>query len=232
MKNLAIIPARGGSKRIPGKNIKDFLGKPIIAYSIEAALESKLFDEVMVSTDDIEIAELAKRFGAKAPFFRSEKNADDSATLTDVLIEVVKDYEEHGVIIENVCCILPTAPFVTSERIIEGYEVMQGGKLSAVFPVLRFSYPIQRALKVDNNGKVSMIRPENLFVRSQDLMPAFHDSGQFYWVEKDALLNEKTIFAKNTGVIKLSELEAHDIDTPEDWNIAEMKYKILRELEL
>jgi pseudaminic acid cytidylyltransferase len=224
-KCLAIIPARGGSKRIPRKNIKDFLGKPIIAYSIEAALKSELFDEVMVSTDDSEIAEIAKKYGAKAPFFRSEKTSNDYAGIAEVAAEVLEEYKEE---FTYFCIIFATAPFITHERLIEGYKLVKEKKFSSVFPVRKFSYPIQRALELKNH-KVSMIWSENYTKRSQDLTSAYHDSGQFYWVNTAEFLKEKKVFMENSGAIILSDLEVQDIDTTEDWELAEMKYRILIE---
>ena len=227
MKNIAIIPARGGSKRIPRKNIKDFLGKPIIAYSIEAALESNLFDEVMVSTDDEEIAHIAKLYGAKVPFMRSNNNANDYATLADVMIEVVEEYMKFNIEIQNVCCILPTAPFVTSKRLIEANKTFIKNKYDSLFPVLEFSYPIKRSLIKKDNGTVKMAWPEHLNTRSQDLVSHYHDSGQFYFIKKDILQKEKSLFTSNSGVVELSQLEVQDIDTLDDWKNAEIKYTII-----
>jgi len=178
MKNLAIIPARGGSKRIPRKNIKPFLGKPIIAYSIEAAINSKLFDEVMVSTDDDEIAEVAKKYGAKVPFMRSVKNSDDYATTADVLFEVLDNYNLKE--FDYACCIYPGAPMITKVTLSEAYDKLISHNFDSVFPIVQFSYPIQRSLKVFD-AKVSMVYPEYLISRSQDLEKRFHDAGQFYW---------------------------------------------------
>ncbi|MDV7137591.1 pseudaminic acid cytidylyltransferase [Maribacter sp. TH_r10] len=226
MDNLAVIPARGGSKRIPRKNIKPFLGKPIIAYSIEAALKSDLFDEVMVSTDDKEIAEIAKKYGAKVPFLRSEDNANDFAVLADVIEEVIIKYKSKGMVFENVCCILPTAPFVTSEKIKEAYKKLAHNDFDSVFPVLEFSYPIQRSLKAEHD-KISMVWPEHLNTRSQDLEPRYHDAGQFYWIKSKAFLEEKKILTYNTGAINISILHAQDIDTETDWKLAEIKYKMM-----
>lgn len=226
MNNLAIIPARGGSKRIPRKNIKDFLGKPIIAYSIEAALDSGLFEEVMVSTDDNEIAEIAIKYGAKIPFFRSEKTANDFAHVAEVIEEVLDSYRSENKQFDNFCCIFSTAPFISKKRLKEGYELMLKNNFDSVFPVLKFSYPIQRALKIENE-KVSMILPENFNKRSQDLMPAYHDSGQFYWMKTQEFYKQKRVFAENSGAIILSEMEVQDIDTIEDWEVAEMKYKLI-----
>lgn len=226
MSNLAIIPARGGSKRIPRKNIKPFLGKPIIAYSIEAALKSNLFDEVMVSTEDDEIAKIAKEFGAKVPFLRSKDNANDFAVLADVIEEVMTIYKKQNKNFDTICCILPTAPFVTSKIILEAYNKLKVNDLDSVFPILEFSFPIQRSLKIEND-KINMVWSENLNVRSQDLEPRYHDSGQFYWVKSSSFNKEKKLLTDNSGAIVISELQAQDIDTETDWKLAEIKYKIM-----
>lgn len=226
MANLAIIPARGGSKRIPRKNIKPFLGKPIIAYSIEAAIKSNLFDEVMVSTDDEEIAKIAKQYGAKVPFLRSNDNANDFAVLADVVEEVVSNYAQNNEIFENICCILPTAPFVTSTKIIEAYKTLFNNNFDSVFPVLEFSFPIQRSLKIEDN-KVAMVWNEHLNSRSQDLESRYHDSGQFYWIKTQSFLTEKKLLTNDSGAIIISQLEAQDIDTETDWKLAEIKYKLM-----
>ena len=225
MGNICVIPARGGSKRIPRKNIKEFLGKPIIAYSIQAALDSGLFDEVMVSTDDLEIAEIAKNFGAKVPFMRSVKNSDDFATTFDVIEEVIQVYKSQGKEFENICCIYSCAPFVTSEILLKAYNQLIRYKFDTVFPIIAYSFPIQRALRVDQR-KVSMILEENLNSRSQDLEDSFHDAGQFYWCNIKQLLLSKKILTKNTGGVEISELEAQDIDNEIDWKLAELKYQI------
>jgi len=226
MSSIAIIPARGGSKRIPQKNIKSFCGKPIIEYSIQAALDSGLFSEVMVSTDDDVIAEIAMKAGASVPFFRSEKTANDYAHIGDVLLEVIETYNQNGQFFDTFCCILATAPFISAMRLKEGYHVLKNSDYDSVFPVLKFSYPIQRALKIDDRN-VSMIQPEHLLSRSQDLMPAYHDSGQFYWCRTNRFLSKKVVFTGNSGSIILSDMEVQDIDTPEDWEIAEFKYNVL-----
>lgn len=226
MKTLAIIPARGGSKRIPRKNISSFLGKPIIQYSIETALQSGLFSEVMASTDDAEISEISINAGAVVPFLRSPQTSNDTAHIADVVEEVLTMYKQIGKEYDVFCVIFPTAPFTRKERLLEGFELLKTGEFDSVFPVLKYSYPIQRSLKIEK-GKVSMIWPENLSKRSQDLPASYHDSGQFYWMKTAAFLTQKKLFAENSGAIILSEMEAHDIDTPEDWKIAEMKYKIL-----
>ena len=225
-KCLAIIPARGGSKRIPRKNIKNFLGFPIIKYSIESALKSNCFDEVMVSTDDKEIAEISKNYGASIPFYRKKENSNDFAMLADVIEEVILKYQEIGKYFDYVCCILATAPFVNKNRIVQGFEILQKNDADSVIPVTRFSYPIQRALKIDDE-KLQMFWPENCNVRSQDLTPAYHDSGQFYWIKTKSFLEQKKIFIKKTFPLIIPEIEVQDIDTPEDWIIAESKYKTL-----
>lgn len=217
--NLCIIPARGGSKRIPRKNIKDFLGKPIIAYSIEVALESELFSEVMVSTDDEEIADVAKQYGAKVPFMRSTNNADDHTPLKDVINEVSKQYRELGFIFEHICCLLPTAPFVTFEMLKNCFEMMNTG-FDSVRPIVKFNYPIQRALRC-TEGRVEMINPKYLLTRSQDLEESYHDAGLFYWMKFSNGLE-----GENKGGFVVSEKYVQDIDTLEDWELAELKYKI------
>jgi N-acylneuraminate cytidylyltransferase len=229
MSNLAIIPARGGSKRIPRKNIKDFLGKPILAYSIEAAIKSRLFDEIMVSTDDQEIADIAQQYSAKVPFLRTNENANDFATLADVLIEVVDQYKKNGKSFENICCILPTAPLTRPSRINEALTKLISEDLESVLPVVEFSYPILRALEFDEEHKLKMIWPEHLKARSQDFKPAYHDSGSFYWIKHEALHEQKTLFCKHGSAIVLPETEVQDIDNETDWKLAELKYKLLND---
>ena len=225
MGNICVIPARGGSKRIPRKNIKEFLGKPIIAYSIQAALDSGLFDEVMVSTDDLEIADIAEKYGAKIPFMRSAKNSDDFATTFDVIQEVINYYKDLSIEFDNLCCLYSCAPFVTPETLIKTYIQLVENKFDSVFPIIAFSFPIQRALRKDE-GKVSMILEDNLNVRSQDLEELFHDAGQFYWCKTEQLLKSKRLLTSNTGGVVISELEAQDIDTKTDWKLAELKYQL------
>jgi N-acylneuraminate cytidylyltransferase len=218
---LAIIPARGGSKRIPRKNIKDFLGKPIIAYSIEAALQSGLFDEVMVSTDDEEIASVAREYGAKVPFLRSPQCSDDYATIFDVIQEVLEHYQAMEKKVEYVCCVFATAPFVTAEMLKQGYEKLLHPSYDSAFAIQRYKFPIFRALKQDNEGRLAMIWPEHQNTRSQDLPESFHDAGQFYWAKTAALLEEGTFYTQKSTGILLSDLQAIDIDTLEDWKVAE-----------
>lgn len=226
MRSIAIIPARGGSKRIHRKNIKDFLGKPIMAYSIETAKNSGLFDEIMVSTDDEEIAELAQKLGAQVPFLRSAENANDFATTVDVLLEVIHHYERSGKKYQYGCCLYPTAPFITTELLMESKKQIVKHGYDCVFPVLPFTYPIQRALKIGNDGRIELFQPDFLTTRSQDLTPAFHDSGQFYWFNVSAVMEHKSLWTKNTAALTISEMDAHDIDNLEDWEIAEFKYKV------
>lgn len=229
MKPLAIIPARGGSKRIPRKNIKNFLGKPIIAYSIEAALRSGLFEEVMVSTDDAEIAAVARQYGAQVPFLRSAATADDVATTADVLLEVIGKYEALGKHFEYACCLYPTAPLIETDAIKEAFALLQTHTYDSVFPVLQYSYPIWRSLKIEA-GKASMNWPEHLHSRSQDLPPAYHDAGQFYWFRVAAFSESKQLFTANSGAVVLSELAVQDIDSETDWQLAELKYKLKHNL--
>lgn len=222
MSNLAIIPARGGSKRIPRKNIKSFLGKPIIAYAIETAIESGMFDEVMVSTDDEEIAEISRKYGASVPFMRSEQSSNDYATTAEVILEVLENYNE---IFAYACCIYPTAPFITKKILYKAFESLKDNQFDSVFPVVRFSYPIQRSLYADND-KIKMVWPEYLNCRSQDLDIRYHDAGQFYWFNVMTYQQKKRMFTDNSGFVEVSELEIQDIDNETDWAIAEMKYKL------
>lgn len=226
MRNVAIITARGGSKRIPRKNIKLFRGKPMIAYSIETALNSGLFDMVMVSTDDKEIAEISKQFGAEVPFIRSKQTADDFTGTADVMIEVLNDLQKIGKQFDNACCIYPTAPFITKQTIEESYKLLIDKKFDSVFPVCAFSYPIQRALQI-NDSKTSMVWEENINKRSQDLPARYHDAGQFYWTNIQEFLKAKKLFTTNSGSIILDELQVQDIDNETDWKLAELKHSLL-----
>ncbi|WP_276496161.1 pseudaminic acid cytidylyltransferase [Pontibacter litorisediminis] len=230
MSRLAIIPARGGSKRIPRKNIRNFLGRPILAYSIEAALSSGLFEEVMVSTDDEEIAQVARERGASVPFLRGTEASTDFATTAQVLEEVLSKYKERGKSFHEACCLYPTAPFITGDTLRKGYSMLTEDGFDTVFPVLRYSYPIWRSLKVEH-GKAVLNWPEHLNSRSQDLPAAFHDAGQFYWFRVDRFLESKRLFTPNSGVVELSELEAQDIDSETDWKLAELKFKLLHNVD-
>lgn len=228
MSTIAIIPARGGSKRIPKKNIRKFNGKPIIAYSIEACLAAQCFDTVLVSTDEEEIAAVAREYGASVPFLRSKENSDDHAGLAEVAIEVLEKFESHSQqAVDKFCLVLATAPFISAKRIKEGYKYLVESGMDAAVPMVRFSYPPQRGFRVSQSGQASMINPHLYTARSQDLEPVFHDCGQFYWIKKDSLLAEKRFFVERTGCIELPESEVQDIDTEEDWKIAEIKYKLM-----
>lgn len=223
--NLAIIPARGGSKRIPRKNIRDFLGRPIISVSISVAVDSGLFEEVMVSTDDPEIAEVALACGAKVPFMRSPETSNDFAPLADVIDEVKEQYGIQGRSFDNICCILPTAPLITVNNLRAGYQLLLDKGADSVRPLVRFGYAIERALKL-TDGRVEMLHPEHKYTRSQDLEPAFHDAGQFYWMKSECCLR-----GDNRYGFEISEVEAQDIDTEIDWKMAELKYQYLNQLE-
>lgn len=227
MKSIAIIPARGGSKRIPRKNIKDFLGMPIIAYSIKAAKESGVFDEVMVSTDDEEIAEVARKYGARVPFLRSSETANDYATTADVVNEVLDTYEKHGDKFNIVCCIYATAPFVTPERLVEAVKTLKTGDFDSAFTCVEYSYPVLRSLVIDHDGRLKMKWPEYKYSRSQDLQKLYHDAGQFYVSSVPAFKRNNSFRGDNTMPIILSELEVQDLDTYTDWSLAEMKYRMM-----
>jgi len=231
MKAVAIITARGGSKRIPFKNIKLFHNKPIIAYSIEAAISSRIFDEVMVSTDDPAIADIARKCGAVVPFMRSKETSDDHSTTADVLKEVIKEYNATGKKFLYACCIYPTAPFITGERLANAFQLLIKSEADSVVPVTKFSFPIWRSFKMDNN-KISYNWPEFAPRRSQDLPPAYHDCGQFYFFKCDRFLETGKLVTENTFGLEVPESEVQDIDNEEDWKIAEMKYDLLQKNKL
>ena len=224
MSNIAIITARGGSKRIPKKNIKEFCGKPIILYSIEAALESRVFDEVMVSTDSEEIKTIAEQYGASVPFLRSEVTSNDFATTADVISEVLEKYRGLGKNFDSFACIYPTAPFVTSRRLAEAMNILEGA--DAVLPVVKFSFPPQRAVVI-RDGSVLFQYPEFERARSQDLEPIYHDCGQFYMCKTDKFLKYRSLILPITKPYIMPDEEVQDIDTFSDWEIAEAKYKVL-----
>ena len=211
---------------MPRKNIKLFFGKPIIAYSIEAALKSGLFDEVMVSTDDKEIADIAQQFGAKIPFFRSTKNSDDQATTIDVLLEVLKEYSKEKIEFDYGCCIYPAAPFVTPELIEKFFQKLKEGKWDSIIPVVEYGHPIFRALTLKDDDKLEFINKKSIHSRTQDLKKSYHDSGQFYWFNINRLLKHKTLFMKNTTSIQVARDKVQDIDNEDDWGIAELKFKL------
>ncbi|MGN0425600.1 MAG: pseudaminic acid cytidylyltransferase [Acetatifactor sp.] len=228
MNSLAIITARGGSKRIPRKNIKLFCGKPILQYSIEAALDSGCFDQVMVSTEDAEIAEIAREAGAAVPFLRSNETSDDYATTADVIREVLEEYRKRGMEFTHACILYPTAPFVSAGKLREAMKLLVEQNADSVLPMVRFSFPPQRAF-VMNDGKISFAQQQYAKTRSQDLEPMYHDSGQFCCFRTDVFLEKKTLVTENTLGIEYPESEVQDIDTPEDWKLAELKYTLMKE---
>ncbi len=222
--NIAIIPARGGSKRIPRKNIKEFCGKPMIAYSIEAAKKSECFERIIVSTDDSEIANVAKQYGAEVPFIRPDDISDDYASTLDVIAHAITELNLPKN--TNVCCIYATAPLISSRKLVEGLTIFNTSDLDYVFSATEFSYPIQRAFKLSNNGHVEMFQPECFDSRSQDLEKAYHDAGQFYWGNASAFLHKTPIFGNTSIPIILPITQVQDIDTPDDWRLAEMLFKV------
>lgn len=224
-KKLAIITARGGSKRIPRKNIKEFCGKPILCYSIEAAKKANVFDEIMVSTEDAEIAQVAKKAGASVPFFRSADTSGDYASTDDVIMEVLKSYQKINQEFDAFCCIYPTAPFLSGERLRSAMELL--AEADSIMPVVPFSYPPQRGLVINQKGFVERQFPEYATVRSQDLLKIYHDCGQFYACRTDAFLKAGTTDVERLLPLILNEMEVQDIDTIEDWKMAEIKYKLL-----
>ncbi|MBR3397288.1 MAG: pseudaminic acid cytidylyltransferase [Lachnospiraceae bacterium] len=227
MSSVAIITARGGSKRIPKKNIKEFCGKPIIAYSIEAALQADVFDEVMVSTDSEEIADIARFYGADVPFMRSEKTASDYATTRDVLMEVIDEYKKRGMEFDDMTCIYPTAPFVTARKLKDAVALFQNTRSSLLIPVVKFSYPPQRAYVI-NHGQLQFKWEEYRSTRSQDIEPFYHEAGQFYCYDiKDYLAADGAI-KENIIPFILPESEVQDIDTEEDWKMAELKFRMMK----
>ena len=228
MKAIAIITARGGSKRIFKKNIKEFCGKPIIEYSIRAALDSGVFDEVMVSTDDFQIAEIATKCGAKVPFFRSQKTSNDYATTYDVIEEVLDKYKENGKNFKYACCIYPTAPFITADKLLHAFSILNTQNVEGVVPIVKFSFPPQRAFIKDEFG-IKYQYPKCANTRSQDLEEIYHDCGQFYFFDVNAFYAQKKMIMERCYGLVMPEEEVQDIDTMSDWKIAELKYQLFRE---
>lgn len=224
MKKIAIITARGGSKRIPKKNIKNFMGKPMLAYAIDAAQKSGIFDEIMVSTDSQEIAEVARNFGASVPFFRSDKTSDDFATTFDVIDEVICEYKKRSEEFDIVCCIYPCVPFLKGDTLKEAYLKMDG--FDGVVPVAKYPVPIEWAMKIENGALIPNDR-EAQNMRSQDIIPKYYDAGMFYFCKVEKMYEYNSLVAKNTAAFVMDESEMQDIDTPEDWKMAELKYKII-----
>ena len=227
-KCVAIIPARGGSKRIPRKNIKNFHGKPLIAYSIEVALNSKLFDKVVVSTDDEEIASIAKTYGAYVPFVRPKELSDDFTGTEDVVNHTLEYLTDKGEMFDYACTLYATAPLLQEKYLIEGFEKLKNSDALHAFSVTSMPFPIQRTFKIDENERCEMFMPEHYMTRSQDLEEAYQDAGQFYWTE----LNEESdeiMFGKDSIPIVLPRHLVQDIDTLEDWKRAEIIYRVLEE---
>jgi N-acylneuraminate cytidylyltransferase len=223
---LAIIPARGGSKRIPRKNLRPFNGQPIVKYSIDAALGSKLFGEVMVSTDDQEIAALGRSLGAQVPFLRSAQSSSDTATTAQVLLEVLESYAARESHFDFVCCLYPTAPFVTPARLHTAFSLLREGNVDGVIPVSAFSFPIWRSLKIENQ-RLAFNWPEHELTRSQDLPAAYQDCGQFYFLRVSAFLQERRLVMQRTAPLVTAQAEMQDIDSEEDWQLAELKHRLL-----
>ena len=220
--NLCIIPARGGSKRIPLKNIKSFCGKPIISYAIELAISCNLFDEVMVSTDNSEIAKIAQHYGANIPFIRSDEASNDFATTKKVLDEVLKQYSEIGKVFDSLLCLYPTSVLGNKNNIIEGFKILK--KFNSVLAVTKFSYPPQRGFKIKNENEIEYLFSDFINTRSQDIIPWYHDAGQWCWYNLENGQIRSNI--SKIGFIELNNLQVQDIDNIDDWRIAEIKYKI------
>ena len=222
---LCLIPARGGSKRIPNKNTKVFGGKAILQYSIDAAFDCGLFDEIVVSTDSPQIAKVAEELGASTPFVRPDEAASDTATTAEVIAHALDWFEAIGQKWNIVCCLYPTAPFCRPESLIAGYRLLVDREVPAVLPVTEFAYPIQRSLKVKDDGSVVMNWPEYEVTRSQDLPHAYHDAGQFYWLQVKSFRDNPCLMPAGTLPLFLPRHEVVDIDTPEDWDFAERLFK-------
>lgn len=225
---LAIIPARGGSKRIPRKNIKPFCGKPMIAWSIEAALQSGCFDQVVVSTDDAEIAEVACQHGAQVPFMRPAELSDDHTGTTAVIAHAINWFAAHSQTPAQVCCLYATAPFVSADDLCRGLAVLTERGSDYAFSVTSYAFPIQRAIRITSADRVEMFNAEHFNTRSQDLEEAYHDAGQFYWGRAEAWLERKMIFSPAAAPVMLPRHRVQDIDTPEDWMRAEWMFKALQ----
>lgn len=225
--NIAVIPARGGSKRIPRKNIKDFCGKPMLAWSIEAALKSDCFDQVIVSTDDEEIAAVGRAHGAETPFLRPATLADDHTGTGAVVRHAIQWLVDQNKKPDQVCCIYATAPFVQPEDLEQGLRLLEETGCSHAFTVTTFPFPIQRAIKATDNGGCTPMFPEHIGKRSQDLEEAFHDAGQFYWARAETWLTGQGVFNPASRMIHLPRYRVQDIDTPEDWDRAELLFKAL-----
>jgi pseudaminic acid cytidylyltransferase len=219
---VAVIPARGGSKRIPRKNIRLFAGKPMIAYSIECAIRTQLFDRIVVSTDDAEISDIARRYGAEVPFVRPAELSDDLTFPAPVIAHAVRWLQNDGNALAAVCTIYPTAPFIREEDVNRAFEVLESGDWQYVFPATTFAYPVFRSFHQDEAGGLQMFFPEKFNVRSQDLLEALHDAGQFYWGRPRAWLDQLRVFDKHSTIVAIPRWRVQDIDNEEDWLRAEM----------
>lgn len=228
---VAIIPARGGSKRIPRKNIKHFAGKPILAYSINAARRTKIFDKIIVSTDSDDIAAVARKYGAEVPFMRPIHLADDHATTAAVILQALDWFRESNITVNYVCCIYATAPLIRADDISSGLEILKKRGAASAFSVTTFPYPIFRALKRNQADRLEMIWPDNLTSRSQDLPEAYHDAGQFYWAQVDRFREHKRFIGDDAVPVVIPRYLVQDIDTTEDWLTAELMFKVLREMD-
>ncbi len=228
---VAIIPARGGSKRIPKKNIQLFAGKPMIAHSILTAKSSGVFDRIIVSTDDLETADVARQWGADVPFIRPAELSGDHVTTVVAISHAVEWLVNHGCSIEHACCIYATAPLMRAEDIVGALELAQQGEWDYVFPATTFAYPILRAIRLAPDKGVRMYFPENVHTRSQDLIEAWHDAGQFYWGRREAWLNCIPIIGETASVFPIPRRCVQDIDSIDDWEYAELLYKISMESE-
>lgn len=226
---LAVIPARGGSKRIPRKNILPFFGKPMIAWSIEAARASECFDRIIVSTDDLEIGEVARAYGAEVPFMRPPELSDDHTSTISVIAHAVAWQQFHGAAPQQVCCLYATAPFVRALDIQEGLRLLHDIDANYAFSVTRYAYPIQRALRLTSARRVAMWTPEHYHTRAQDLEEAFHDAGQFYWGQAQAWLSSESLFGCSSAPVPLPRHRVQDIDTPEDWERAEWLFRAMQQ---
>lgn len=226
--NLCVIPARGGSKRIQYKNIKNFNGKPIIAYSIEAAIECEQFSQIIVSTDDPKIAKVAEKYGANVPFIRPKALSDDFIGTIPVIKHAIEFMEDNNNYFNNVCCLYATAPFIKSKTLIDSYKQLISSKKEYCFSVTSYSFPIQRALKIDKSNNLKMFQPSFFNKRSQDLEESFHDAGQFYWGKADAFKKELKLFSKYSSPFILPRYLVQDIDNMEDWIRAEIMYTSLK----
>jgi N-acylneuraminate cytidylyltransferase len=226
---IAIVPARGGSKRIPRKNIKLFAGQPVLAYPVRAALASKCFDDVIVSTDDDEIALVARTVGASTPFMRPSELADDHTVLVDVITHAIQWFHEHGQVVSEVCCIFATAPFVTPKALRVGLETLQTSGRNFALSITSFPFPVQRAVRMASDGGINAMYPEFRETRSQDLEPCWHDAGQFCWGTRQAFLDRLPVFSEHTAGVVLPRHLVQDLDTLEDWRRAELMYEVLRQ---